>query len=82
MGVMVLGAVAAFASHSSKTATLASETGYVTTDLLHPCNEPVQCSTIDTGSFCTASVNGIEMRAYGKWDINDVSCDKTLYRLN
>lgn len=79
---MVLGAVAAFASHNSSTTTLATEEGYITTDLLQPCNEPVACSTTVSNTFCTATVNNVEMRAYGKWSIHDVSCDKTLYKLD
>ncbi|MBA5792693.1 hypothetical protein H1R17_01485 [Flavobacterium sp. xlx-214] len=79
LGVMVLGAVAAFASHSSKTAVLADEAGYVTLDLTKPCEILVECS--NTGSIaCTAEVNGVTHNAYGKWSINDVDCEKPLFQ--
>jgi|GEM_PF-5893591 len=82
LGVMVLGAVAAFATTGkSASPNFAAEDGYITTDLLHPCNKIVQCTTIDTGDFCSADVTEGGMRAYGKWNITDVVCTKTLYKL-
>lgn len=79
LGVVVLSAVAAFASHSSKTTVLADETGYVTLDLARPCEILVECS--NTGSIaCTAEVNGVTHNAYGKWSISDVDCEKPLFQ--
>lgn len=79
LGVVVLSAVVAFASHSSKTTVLADETGYVTLDPTRPCEILIECSS--TGSIaCTADVNGVTHNAYGKWSINDVDCEKPLFQ--
>lgn len=79
LGLVVLSAVAAFASQSSKTAVLADEPGYVTLDLSRPCEIEVECSNI-AGMACTAEVNGVTHDAYGKWSINGVACEKPLFQ--
>lgn len=82
LGVMVLGAVAALATNGkSPSSGFAPEIGYVTNDVLHPCNVPIACTSIDTGDFCTADISEGGMRAYGKWNITDAVCTKILYKL-
>lgn len=78
LGVMVLGALAAFASQSSPESEFVPEYGYATINPSMPCAERVECD--DTGSvLCTVLIGSTLHTAYGKENPNDSWCKKELF---
>jgi len=79
LGVMVLGAVAAFASQAKKDIALAHEYGYI--NLVNPCDYSIDCDNVGTKT-CSIMLNGTEYVARGKWSPGDVTCTKPLFEYN
>jgi len=79
LGVMVLSAVAAFATQGTSGSNFAPEAGYITTNPNMPCAELVECDN-SGGPACTVLVGGVLHTAYGKVNPSDAWCTKPLFQ--
>ena len=76
--VMVLGAVAAFATTTKTSGTFAPETGYASINA--PCDWSVNCRT-EIGEICTVRMGSTDHQAFGK-DLLTNECNVILYKVN
>ncbi len=79
LGVMVLSAVAAFATQQTSDSSLAPEYGYISTNPNVPCSEAIECDS-QFGLTCTVLVDGVQHTAYGKVNPTDSWCAKPLFQ--